>query len=151
MSTTIEAPLNFERRSPGGDSTAEDAAHTLAEKVTRLFRADGAVALTVQKLEEIMASERSSDQKRDELEDLIYRAAKAGAEYGGSRYEEAPREPRDKGPSWKERILTICGTLVVIGIPALILMYGRLSAMEASLASLQRQVDQMQIIMSRKP
>jgi len=103
-------------------------------------------------------TERMPDKDRDrrDLEDLIYRAAKAGAEYGG--YREAPREPRERGPSWKERILTICGTLVVIGIPSLILMYGQLSALKSmqdaqqlQIAHQQAQIDQLtQFVMSRK-
>lgn len=79
------------------------------------------------------------------------------ASYGD--YHERQRDPReDKGPSWKERVLTICGTLVVIGIPALVIMYGQLSALKSTqdaqavlLANQQAQINQLtQLMLNRR-
>jgi hypothetical protein len=55
-------------------------------------------------------------------------------------YHESPKAPKgDK--QWTDRILSACVTLALIGIPALILMYGKLEAIQANQLNQQKQLD----------
>lgn len=63
-------------------------------------------------------------------------------------YHEAPKGP--KGDSqWTDRIMSGCVTLVVIGIPSLILMYGKLQSIEANQVSQQKQIDALSAVVEK--
>jgi hypothetical protein len=63
-------------------------------------------------------------------------------------YHESPKRP--KGDSqWTDRIMSGCVTLVVIGIPSLILMYGKLQAIEANQVSQQKQIDALSSVVEK--
>lgn len=84
---TIEKAWEFERKE---DEIVASAAQTLTEKIRELFRADGLIAKTVERLR--MANERGpedfSDNERD-IRDLIFEAVRFGAQQNG--YREAPK------------------------------------------------------------
>lgn len=62
------------------------------------------------------------------------------------------RQPHySNGDSWNKWLITLCGGLALSGIVGAVLMYGKLSAIEANQISQQRQLDQLSSTLRRTP
>jgi hypothetical protein len=48
---------------------------------------------------------------------------------------------KPEGTTWEKWIVTLCGGLILISIPAAVVMYGKLSAIEANQINQQRQIE----------
>jgi hypothetical protein len=69
----------------------------------------------------------------------IDRIVRLAIKYGGHR----SYNNGDSGNSWTKWMVTLCGGLALMGIGGGIVMYGKLSAIEANQVSQQRQLDQL--------
>lgn len=141
--TTEEVPFlrGFER-APDGEE---------AETTKLKFWIDGRLAALKGVIEGLMNTEergpRDYAENERELKNLIFEAARIGAQNGG--YTESPKSGPD---AWAKWMVTVCGMLAVAGIGSAVGMYGKLSAIEANQISQQKQIDYLtQLIVRRTP
>ncbi len=77
---------------------------------------------------------------KDYYEESGYeRGVRDGAKLGG--YHEAPKNLNGGNSSWQKWMVGLCGTLVTAGVIGIVVMYGKLSAVEANQVSQQKQLD----------
>lgn len=117
---------------------------TPAEDIKDAFRVDGmlyrltlkaheVIETTMKAVQSAMKHARGPDpdyvNDRD-LKNLIYQAARAGAQFGG--YHEAPKNGSN---AWQRWMLTLCGGLALAGVIGGIAMFGQLSTIQANQAN----------------
>ncbi len=125
-----EKPWNFERE-PAHDQTVE----VVAKK---LWTLDGMVSAVLGKARQAMESRAADEAPIDyERENDLERGIRIGRNFG-------PRNNGDGGSNaWQKWLVTLSGGLAVMGIGGGIMMYGKLSAIEANQVNQQRQLDQL--------
>ncbi len=82
------------------------------------------------------------EEDRESLKDLIKQTLRASVEIHGG-YNEGG------GGSWKDKIIWVMGSLAVSGVIGAVLMYGKMSAFEVKLDSLQAQMTEVKQIIKR--
>jgi hypothetical protein len=141
----LEMPWNFERE--------PKKLHETVVKVARdVFELSGLVERVLGSLKSRAAEQPPSDYERDDDDDvrrLVSIIERLSDRPPSNDYNERPG--KEKETSWTERILSACVTLVVIGIPALILMYGKLQVIEANQNNQQKQIDELKQMVQRRP
>jgi hypothetical protein len=76
----------------------------------------------------------------DDLERIL-RLASESATRTTIRLTSHQNHEKAEGTTWEKWIVTLCGGLILISIPAAVVMYGKLSAIEANQINQQRQIE----------
>jgi hypothetical protein len=81
-----------------------------------------------------------------ELGDLIARAAREGARRAAVEIQTYNEGGNGNGssPSWRNWVMTMLGTLIVLGVASLIVMYANQKTMEARMDSFEHRLDNLE-------